>query len=285
MPYTVDIKDAEKLFPAYTFVRPLTPSEQKAAFHVKDKATGNDLCLKMIAPNYERDRLDREIQALQDINHPNVVKLIEYTFSSKPGSHLHYIVEEFIEGQDLTATLIAGTPWSTKAVAEFFSLLCDGLFAMKEKEIVHRDLKPANIRVRPSGSPVIIDFGLARHLNLPDLTLTIAGAAIGTPRYFAPEQFDGTKHDIDHRTDLFAVGILIYEALTGESPFYHSGMTALPHLRQAVCDSTVHLTKASFLALDAKWRILLTRLLEKERAKRPADARQVSAVLKKLGGI
>lgn len=283
MPYRVDIKDAEKIFPDYTFVRSLTPSEQKAAFHVKDKA-GTDLCLKMIAPNYERDRLDREIQALQTINHPNVVKLIEYTFSSKPGNQRHYIVEEFIEGQDLTAVLIPGKPWTTKAVAEFFSSLCDGLFAMKEKEIVHRDLKPANIRVRPDESPVIIDFGLARHLNLPDITLTIAGAAIGTPRYFAPEQFDGTKHDIDHRTDLFAVGILMYEALTGESPFYHAGMTGA-QLRHAVCVSTVHLTKSSFQALDPKWKILLTRLLEKERARRPADARQVGAMLRKLGGI
>jgi serine/threonine-protein kinase len=284
MPYRVNIKDAERMFPDYTFVRPLTPSEQKAAFHVKDKA-GTDLCLKMIAPNYERDRLDREIQALQTIDHPNVVKLIEYTFSSKPGNQRHYIVEEFIEGEDLTATLIPGKQWSIKAVAEFFSSLCDGLFAMKEKEIVHRDLKPANIRVRPGGSPVIIDFGLARHLNLPDLTLTVAGAAIGTPRYFAPEQFDGTKHDIDHRTDLFALGILIYEALTGESPFYHARMTTGAQLRKAVCESTVHLTKASFQALDPKWKTLLTRLLEKERAKRPADARQVGTVLKKLGGI
>jgi len=114
VPYTIDIKEAEKLFPDYTFVRPLTPSEQKAAFHVKDKATGTDLCLKMIAPNYERVRLDREIRALQDISHPNVVKLIEYTFSSKPGSQRHYIVEEFVEGQDLTATLIPGEPWQRK---------------------------------------------------------------------------------------------------------------------------------------------------------------------------
>src|SRR5271165_3435627 len=110
MPYRVDIKDAEKMFPDYTFVGSLTPSEQKAAFHVKDKA-GTDLCLKLIAPNYERDRLDREIQALQNINHPNVVKLIEYTFSSKPGQWRHYIVEEFIEGQDLQAILVPGKPW------------------------------------------------------------------------------------------------------------------------------------------------------------------------------
>jgi Ser/Thr protein kinase RdoA (MazF antagonist) len=80
MPYTVDIQTAIAMFPEYTFVCPLTPSEQKAAFHVKT-ATGADLCLKLIAPHYERDRLDREIQALQSIDNPNVVKLVEYTFS------------------------------------------------------------------------------------------------------------------------------------------------------------------------------------------------------------
>jgi serine/threonine-protein kinase len=193
-------------------------------------------------------------------------------------------VEEFIEGKDLKDLLIPGKPWPIKDVAKFFSAVCDGLFAMKGKDIVHRDIKPANIRVRSDGSPVIIDFGLSRHLNLPDLTLTADGAAIGTPRYFAPEQFEGTKHDIDHRTDLFALGILIYEALTGESPFYHSKMTAGAQLRQAVCESTVHLAKPSYLALDQKWRILLARLLEKERAKRPSDAQQVGAILNKLRG-
>src|SRR5882724_108382 len=91
MPYRVDIKDAQQTFPDYCFIRQLTPSEQKAAFHVKDKA-GNNLCLKLIAPNYERDRLDREIQALQTIDHPNVVRLIEYTFSSKAGQQRHYII-------------------------------------------------------------------------------------------------------------------------------------------------------------------------------------------------
>ena len=156
---------------------------------------------------------------------------------------------------------------------------------MKEKDIVHRDIKPANIRVRPDGSPVIIDFGLARHLMLADLTNTSDGAAIGTPRYFAPEQFDGTKHDIDHRTDLFALGILMYEALTGEPPFYSPKMTTRAQLRLAVCESSVHVSKIAFRALDRKWQILLTRMLEKERAKRPSDAQQVGAMLRKLGGL
>jgi eukaryotic-like serine/threonine-protein kinase len=284
MPYTVDLSAAAAMFPEYIFIGPLTPSEQKAAFHVKDKA-GADLCLKLIAPNYERDRLDREILALQSIDNASVVKLVEYTFSSKPGNWLHYIIEEFIEGQDLQDILVAGKQWQIKTVAEFFAKVCDGLTALREKDIVHRDLKPANIRVRANGLPTIIDFVLARHLALPDLTQTAAGAGIGTPKYFAPEQFEGTKHDIDHRTDLFALGIMMYEALTGESPFFNAAMTTRAQLQQAVCHSTDHLTKASFLRLDPKWRTLLSRLLEQERAKRPADAAQVAKILRKLGGI
>jgi serine/threonine protein kinase len=284
MPYLVDIKDAEKMFPDYKFVRPLTPSEQKAAFQIQDK-DGRMLCLKLIAPTYERDRLDREITALQSIDHPNVVRLVEYTFSSTQGQQRHYIIEEFVDGQDLQATLIPGKPWHLKDVALFFSSLCSGLSALREKGIVHRDIKPANIRVRHDGSPVIIDFGLARHLNLPDLTNTSEGAAFGTPKYFAPEQFDGTKHDIDHRTDLFAVGILLYEALTGESPFYNPKMTTIAQLRQAVCETNVHLAKPAFRALDKKWQILVSRLLEKDRAKRPTDAEQVGTILKRLGGL
>ncbi len=284
MPFTVSIVDAQATFPEYTFVRALTPSEQKAAFHVRDNA-GQDLCLKIIAPNYERDRLDREIQALQSLNHPNVVKLIEYTFSSRPGQQRHYMVEEFIDGQDLRNLLIPGTPWTYPCVAACFALLCDGLAAMKAEGIVHRDLKPENIRVRPDNTPVIIDFGLARHLSLPALTQTAFGAGIGTPIYFAPEQFDGTKYEIDHRTDLFALGILLYEALTGEHPFYHPTMTTHAQLRQAVCTSDVHLARATFCALDQQWRTLIVRLLEKDRAKRPADAGQVAKILRKLGGI
>ncbi len=281
--FTIPFEQAAAMFPEYIFIEALTPSAQKAAFHVRDGA-GHDLCLKIISPGYERDRLDREILALQGLNDKNVVKLIEYTFSSKPGQQRHYLVEEFIDGRDLKNILIAGHPWVPVEAANFFAALCDGLLSLKNKEIVHRDLKPENIRVRPNGMPVIIDFGLARHLNLPDLTLTAMGAALGTPKYFAPEQFDGTKHDIDHRTDLFAFGILLYEALTGESPFWNSTMTTRAQLRQAVCESNVHLARPAFLALDVRLRTLLGRLLEKERAKRPSDPGQVAMILRRIGG-
>jgi serine/threonine protein kinase len=281
MPFHVPLEQAKKDYPQYTFITALTPSEQKAAFYVKDEQ-GRDLCLKIIAPDYNIDRLNREILALQSINHPNVASLIEYMLSSKEGVQRHYLVEEFIVGQDLAEQIHPGQQWSLAAASKFFSALCDGLAELNRLNIVHRDLKPSNIRVRPDGSPVIIDFGLARHLNLPDLTRTEEGAAIGTPLYFSPEQFSGTKHDIDHRTDLFAIGILLYQVLTGHHPFYCDEVTP-NQLCTNVCESDTHFQRPEFLSLQNSWQIILRRLLEKQRAKRPRDASQVASILRKIG--
>ena len=283
MPYVVSITDAQKLFAEYTFVKALTQSEQKAAFHVKT-AQGADLCLKLIAPNYSIDRLEREIIALQTVSHPNVVRLVEYTFSSKTGQHRHYLVEEFIEGTDLDAHLVAGQSWQRTRIADFFAPLCDGLAEFQRHGIVHRDLKPSNIRVRADGSPVIIDFGLARLLNMTDLTRTAEGAAIGTPLYFAPEQFSGTKYDIDHRTDLFAVGVLIYQALIGQHPFATRGLT-YDQLGNIVCGKNDCLGLPAFKALPNEWRLVVSRLLEKDRSRRPQGASQVASLLRKFRGV
>lgn len=279
MAFTLPMADAAKQFPKYTFVRALTPSAQKAAFHVRD-AAGKDLCLKIVAPHNETERLFREIRAMQVIAHPNVVRLIEYTFSTTPGQQQHYLIEEFIDGKDLSDHLVAGKPWDLPRAHTFFAELCDGLAALNQHEIVHRDLKPHNIRVRPNGQPVIIDFGLARHLTLPDLTLTVQGARLGTPAYHSPEQFDGVKYDIDHRTDLFALGIIMYEALTGTMPFLASNMT-IGQLRDAVCQGTKHLKSPQFLAVPERTRLIVAKLLEKDRARRPTDAGQVAVLLRK----
>jgi len=229
------------------------------------------------------DRLGREIVALQAVNHPNVASFKEYTFSSSPARQRHHIVEEFIVGEDLTAHLQPGKPWSRPRASAFFASLCDGLDALAKKSIVHRDLKPSNVRVKPDASPAIIDLGLARHLTLPDITNTSDGARIGTPLYFAPEQFHGTKHDIDNRTDLFAVGVMLYEALIGRHPFSTPHMTV--PLSDVVCGSNDHLLAAEFLAMPNQWRLILGKLLEKERSNRPKSADQVAAILRKIGGI
>ena len=283
MPYHVPIEVVEKEFPQFSVISSLTPSEQKAAFHVRN-SEGKDLCLKLISPKYDIDRLTREIHALQNLEHPNVVKLIEYTFTTKKTIQLHYIIEEFIDGKDLADILKPAEPWPLINVATTFGQIAEGLSAIAAINVVHRDLKPQNIRVRANGEPVIIDFGLARHLSLPDLTNTSNGADIGTPKYFAPEQFTGTKHDIDHRTDLFALGIIMYEALTGFHPFYQNGMS-YENLNKAVCSGTDYLEYENFLNLPVKWQLLLSRLLEKERVRRPTNSSLVTKIICGLGEI
>jgi eukaryotic-like serine/threonine-protein kinase len=281
MPFIIPIDQAKADFPEYTFVAPLTPSEQKCAFHVRDKA-GEDLCLKIIAPSFRMDRLQREILALQAISHRNVVKLREYTFSTSQGKQRHYLIEEFVAGQDLSSYIRPGIPMELTRAIPLFKGIADGLAALLSAGVVHRDLKPNNIRVRVDASPVIIDFGLARHLGLEDITQTAEGAAIGTPRYFAPEQFIGTKREIDHRTDLFALGVLLYEAVVGQHPFLWPSVTTLEQLAQAVCTGTDHLADARFLAQPNSIRVLISKLLEKDRARRPRDATQVLQILSKL---
>ena len=281
MAFTVDINDAKKQFPNFTFVTPLTPSAQKAAFHVKDEH-GKDLCLKIISPTCTSERLHREITAMQNISHPNVVSLLEYTFSSTPGSLKHFVVEEFVDGADLEVA--PGTPWPRPRVAGLFAKLMDGLEQLNLQHIVHRDLKPSNIRVRPDDTPVLIDFGLARHLQMSDLTLTAQGAQLGTPLYFSPEQFEGTKREIDHRTDLFAAGVIIFQALVGRHPFATTNISRAD-LHGRVCNNQEFMQDADFVSLPRQWQLLVKKMLEKERGLRVNSAAQVATLLRKLENV
>lgn len=270
-------------YPEYTFHAALTPSEQKAAFHVTDEH-GKHLCLKIINPNSEAARLEREVRALLDIQHDNVVKLVKYTCSLSPSQQRHYMVEQFVDGTDLSDALVAGQSWAVRQCVNTFSFICDGLAAVHRAGVIHRDLKPSNIRVQPNGRPVIIDFGLARHLDLPALTRQSVGGAVGTPLYFAPEQWTGSRDDIDQRTDLFAVGVLLYQALVGQHPFYARPDMTGQNLMDAVCDSSDYLENPSFVSLSTEWRMLTSRLLKKERAERPSSAEQVAKLLRRIGG-
>ena len=282
MPFNLSMDEARAMFPEYDFISALPPSAQKAAFEVRD-SDGQHLCLKVIAPDYGIDRLEREVLALQSLDHPNVARLIEYTFSTREGHQRHFVIEEFVEGSDLSASLVDRQPWHLNEVASVFGKLLDGLSEIHDLRIVHRDLKPSNIRMRNGTDPVIIDLGLARHLDRTDLTRTEEGAAIGTPAYFSPEQFSGTKHDIDQRTDLFAVGLLIYQAAVGTHPFLEEGMS-YQNLKDAVLKADDYLSHEGFLALPAEWQLIVSKLLEHEKVKRPVSSRQVRSVLARIGG-
>jgi len=280
MPFDYPIDQARINYPEFTFISALTPSAQKAAFHVQ--RNGEDFCLKIIAPDYGIVRLEREIIALENLSHPNIVRFVEHFNSTVAGQGRHYILEEYVDGTDLAAHL--GSPWSRDRVSNVFSSLCDGLSEIGNHNIVHRDLKPSNIRIRTSGEPVIVDFGVARLLDMTSLTDTPQGASIGTPPYFAPEQFIGNKHDIDHRTALFTLGVILHQAVTGNHPFFQAGMTN-SQLQDAVCTSETYKIGPPFVALPGQWQQIINKLLAKSRIDRPYNARQVGRILRSLVSV
>ncbi len=277
-PFDFPMHDAQQILPQYVFVRALSPSVQKAAFHVQD-TDGNDLCLKIVNPAFRGERLLREVRALQLLRHQNIACFVEYSDCTKGGQQIEYLVEEFIEGRDLTNVISDKEPWDQAQWDNLFAKLCDGLDECRVKQVVHRDLKPSNVRVRVDNEPVIIDFGLSRHLDLISLTRTGEGARIGTPLYYAPEQFVGTKHDIDHRTDLFSLGVIMFEAMCGAHPF-GAPTTALDDLEDAICKSTSCFSLPEFQLLPANVQVIIQRLLEKERARRPYAASEVARILR-----
>jgi serine/threonine protein kinase len=175
-----------------------------------------DVALKMLAPLRAADpglaeRFLREAQALARLNHPNIVAV--YGCGRAAGSV--YLVMEFVDGETLRDRLRAG-PLAPAEALRLVPLLCDALQYAHDHGIVHRDIKPENILLGRDGTLKIADFGLAK-LEAQGHDLTGTGERMGTARYMAPEQWRNTAA-VDHRADIYSLGVLLYEMLTGDVP-------------------------------------------------------------------
>jgi predicted Ser/Thr protein kinase len=164
-----------------------------------------------------RARFHREARAAAGISHPNVVTVYD---AGEAQGH-PYLVMELVEGRPLSEVFRE----KHRPADEYLPILekvCHGVAAAHEKGIVHRDLKPANILITPSGEPKVADFGLAHLLDSPE-QLTRTGSTLGTPLYMSPEQVEGRSTDITPRTDVYGLGAVLFEAVTGRPP--HTGET------------------------------------------------------------
>jgi serine/threonine-protein kinase len=183
-----------------------------------DAAIGRRVAIKMLrtevfAPDQLPDllaRFKREAQSAGQLAHPNIVTIHEY--GEQAGAP--YIVMEFIAGQELGQPMNRGVRFSLDEVVRYMSQLLSALAHAHEHGVVHRDLKPSNLFLLKDGSINVVDFGVAR-IESSDLTET--GAMLGTPAYMSPEQCLGRR--VDHRSDLFSAGVILYQLLTGEKPF------------------------------------------------------------------
>ena len=161
------------------------------------------------------ERFTREAQSMAKLNHPRVVSIYDF---GRTDDGLFYFIMEYVDGTDLRHIIQTGQITSDEALA-IVPQVCEALQFAHKKGIVHRDIKPENILLDKEGNVKIADFGLARLMDKPTTayTLTQAGQRMGTPHYMAPEQIEGA-HEVDHRADIYSLGVVFYEMLTGQLP-------------------------------------------------------------------
>ena len=192
-------------------------------FCAHDPRLGRDVAIKVLpaSTTHHPDslaRFQREARAVAALNHPHIVTI----FSVEEANGVHFLTMELIEGQPLSY-LIRASPLPVAQIVAIGSALADALAAAHDKGIVHRDLKPANIMITNENRVKVLDFGLAKDLSeigCDDLTLathTQTGMVMGTPAYMSPEQV--SCRPLDHRTDIFSLGVVLHEMATGQKPF------------------------------------------------------------------
>jgi predicted Ser/Thr protein kinase len=214
------LEEVAKLFPQLEFVCLLGAGGMGAVYKARQPALDRLVALKIL-PHQEdsgrgnfTDRFGREARALARLNHPNIVAV--YEFGQVSG--LHFFIMEFVDGANLRQ-LEAGGRLSSREALQIIPQICDALQYAHDEGVVHRDIKPENVLLDRKGRVKIADFGLAKILGTDpgSLRLTAEGQIMGTPHYMAPEQVEHPL-SVDHRADIYALGVVFYEMLTGDLP-------------------------------------------------------------------
>lgn len=244
-------------------------SGQKQVLLVKHKKYGQ-VILKIVEG--QSDRVVREIQIVTENHFSNVPKVLEvntYDIDSQKGI---YLFEEYIEGKGLK-DIITGRKMSLCEALDLTEQLLRIIIEMEKQQVVHRDIKPDNIIKAIDGRWYLIDFGIARALNKDSLTYTEAKIGPHTPGYGAPELFQYTKKDIDSRADLFSLGVVVFEAVTGKHPFVRGDEMDV----NEIWYNTVTITPYSVVIdgdTDMQFMGLLQTFMQKHVTRRPETAQK-----------
>jgi serine/threonine protein kinase len=277
---------------AYEVISPLGAGGMGEVFRARDARLGRDVAIKILPESVARDpdrlaRFEREAQAVASLSHPNIVAVFEFGQQpSAAGPPQPFVVMELLDGETLRERLGGGALPVRKAL-DIATQLARGLAAAHDKNLLHRDLKPENIFLLADGQVKILDFGLARAIDTPaagsGATQTIArtdpGTVLGTVGYMAPEQVRGGA--VDARTDLFALGAVLYEMLTGARAFHRD--THAETLTAILREDPPEVSRAR-QDLPAAIDRIVQHALEKNPAERFQTARDVIFALTTLSG-
>jgi serine/threonine-protein kinase len=260
----------------FEVARKLGEGAMGEVYLARDPLIGREVAIKTIHPNAAtapdaRDRFFREAQAAGRLNHPNLVTILE--FGEDQG--LLFMAMEYVPGEDLTVLLRGGQLGPGEAL-EVVAQVCEGLGHAHQYGVLHRDVKPSNVRVtRSSGRPLakVMDFGIAR---LAGSDMTGTGTLLGTFGYMAPEYIQTGKPDA--RSDLFAAGVILYEALAGHKPF--EGDTTATILYRIIHEDPQALDPARIGGISPAIQALLKRALAKDPVARFQTGEAMAAALR-----
>ena len=265
----------------YRIVGQLGAGGMGEVFRADDLKLGQPVALKFLPEPVERDpvRLNKfidEVRTARQISHPNVCRVYdvgEVEPSAGSGRVVRFLTMEYVDGEDLRSLLRRIGRFSEDKGTEIARQICAGLAAMHDRGVLHRDLKPANIMIDGRGRVRLTDLGLAT---------AVAGAGTdgeiaGTPAYMAPEQLDGQPLSI--ATDLYALGLVLFELFTGERLQKTDDVAALRELHRTPGSTNITTTHSAGVKLDPVINRVIERCLERDPAKRPQSAITVSAAL------
>lgn len=272
--------EIEKQISGIKIIDKLNSGSQKDVYKIKSKEYG-DCVLKIVKTGTDVDRVIREIEIVTKYDIPNVPKMYETGEINLIGNKCIYIIEQFIDGNSLREILIKKHKLSLKEAYTLLETLLITESKLEEYNIVHRDIKPENI-LMSNNQYYLIDFGIAKALDMQSLTFVLNTKSPHTPGYGAPELLNYYENrDIDSRTDLFSIGVVIYECIFGVNPY----RTGTEQSYNEIWYKTVTITPER-LQIDGdtqqQFMGLIETLMMKQISRRPPSAKKALEWLKGL---
>jgi beta-lactam-binding protein with PASTA domain len=261
----------------YVLQRPLARGGMADVFLAYDELLDRPIAVKVLFPEFASDpafveRFRREAQAAANLNHPNIVGI--YDWGQENGTY--FIVMEYIEGRSLAEIIRSDGALDPERAVEITADVAAALAFAHRSGLVHRDIKPGNVLVTPAGQVKVADFGIATAANAGDPNLTKTGLVMGTATYFSPEQAQGKG--VDPRSDLYSLGVVLYEMLAGEPPFKGENPVAIAY--QHVQEPPPGL-RARGVPINAPLEAITFKLLAKNPAHRYPTAEDLRADLRR----
>ena len=274
----IDLVWLRQQFPRLSNLTPLSVGGQKLVFAGVHPVDG-EVVLKLIHPRQDHEQTRRELLAVSQVNSVRVPPILEVGTISTPVGDCSWFRERKIAGKTVRELLVVG-PLSIPDLLRLGLHTLEALLNAEQAKIVHRDVKPENIIRDNFGSFWLIDFGIARHLDLDSITATVSAFGKFTVGYAPQEQYRNIKTEIDARCDLFALGVTLYECATGRNPFADGARDAMEQLTRV---ETMPLPRLSLTFASAqKFADLVAAMTQKRRDHRPSTVREAYDWMKEI---